>query len=81
MANIQVLDVQNTVPSYVGHKSATGRTVPASLTLLLAMNPSQARNVEFLSQNETLSVVQTQNDTNPPPLQQCIGTDQTTAPA
>ncbi len=43
------------------------------------MNPSQARNAEFLSQNETLSVVQTQQDANPPPLQQCIGTDQTTA--
>ena len=81
MANIQVLDVQSTVPSYAGHKSAAGRTVPASETLLLAMNPSQARNAQFLGQNETLSVVQTQQDANPPPLQQCIGTDQTaTAP-
>lgn len=79
MANIQVLDVQDTVPSFVGHRSATGRTIPTSLTLLLAMNPSQARNAEFLSQNETLSVVQTQQDANPPPLQQCIGTDQTSA--
>jgi Flp pilus assembly protein CpaB len=79
MANIQVLDVQDTVPSFVGHRSAAGRTIPTSLTLLLAMNPSQARNAEFLSQNETLSVVQTQQDANPPPLQQCIGTDQTSA--
>jgi hypothetical protein len=48
---------------------------------LLAMNPSQARNAQFLGQNETLAVVQTQQDANPPPLQQCIGTDQTaTAP-
>jgi Flp pilus assembly protein CpaB len=77
MANIQVLDVENTVPSFAGHRSATGRTIPANETLLLAVNPAQARNVEFLSQNETLSVVQTQNDANPPPLQQCIGTDQT----
>jgi Flp pilus assembly protein CpaB len=77
MANIQVLDVQSTVPSFAGHKSAAGRTIPASETLLLAMNPSQARNTQFLGQNETLSVVQTQQDANPPPLQQCIGTDQT----
>jgi Flp pilus assembly protein CpaB len=79
MANIQVLDVQSTVPSYVGHKSAAGRTIPASETLLLAMNPSDARSAEFLGQNETLSVVQTQQDANPPPLLQCIGTDQTTS--
>jgi Flp pilus assembly protein CpaB len=81
MANIQVLDVQSTVPSFAGHKSVAGRTIPASETLLLAMSPSQARNAQFLGQNETLSVVQTQQDANPPPLQQCIGTDQTaTAP-
>jgi Flp pilus assembly protein CpaB len=81
MANIQVLDVQSTVPSYAGHKSAAGRTIPASETLLLAMNPGDARNAQFLGQNETLSVVQTQQDASPPPLQQCIGTDQTsTAP-
>ena len=78
MANIQVLDVQSTVPSYAGHKSATGRTIPATETLLLAMTPDNARTVEFLSQNESVSVVQTQLDANPPPLQQCIGTDQTT---
>jgi Flp pilus assembly protein CpaB len=81
MANIQVLDVQSTVPSYAGQKSPAGRTIPASETLLLAMKPGQARDAQFLGQNETLSVVQTQQDANPPPLQQCIGTDQTsTAP-
>ncbi len=79
MANIQVLDVQSTVPSFAGHKTAAGRTIPASETLLLAVNSAQARNLEFLSQNESVSVVQTQKDTNPPPLQQCIGTDQTAA--
>jgi Flp pilus assembly protein CpaB len=79
MSNIQVLDVESTVPSYASHRTAAGRTIPANETLLLAVNSSQARNIEFLSQNETLSVVQTQNDTNPPPLQQCIGTDQTTS--
>jgi Flp pilus assembly protein CpaB len=81
MANIQVLDVQSTVPSFAGHRSATGRTIPTTETLLLAMNPGEARNAQFLAQNETLAVVQTQQDANPPPLQQCIGTDQTaTAP-
>lgn len=77
MANIEVLDVQSTVPSYASKPSATGRAIPASETLLLAAASGQARSLEFLSQNETLSVVQTQKDTNPPPLQQCIGTDQT----
>lgn len=79
MSNIDVLDVQSTVPSYAGHQTSTGRTIPATETLLLAVNPSNARNIEFLSQNESISVVQTQQDANPPPLQQCIGTDQTTA--
>ena len=78
MANVQVLDVQSTVPSYAGHRSTAGRTIPTSETLLLAVNPGQARTIEFLSQNESISLVQTQQDANPPPLQQCIGTDQTT---
>ena len=81
MTNIQVLDVESTVPSYASHKTAAGRTIPTSETLLLAVNPSQARSIEFLSQNESISVVQTQRDTNPPPLGQCVGTDQTASPA
>jgi Flp pilus assembly protein CpaB len=79
MSDIDVLDVQSTVPSYASHQTSTGRTIPATETLLLAVTPSNARNIEFLSQNESISVVQTQQDANPPPLQQCIGTDQTTA--
>jgi len=78
MTNIQVLDVQSTVPSYASHHTADGRTIPASETLLLAVSSSNARSLEFLSQNESVSVVQTQKDTNPPPVAQCIGTDQTT---
>jgi len=81
MSNIEVLDVQSTVPSYASKPSSSGRTIPTSEVLLLAVNPSQARNIEFLAENEVLSVVQTQKDTSPPPLGQCIGTDQTaTAP-
>jgi len=81
MTNIEVLDVESTVPSYASHKTAAGRTIPTSETLLLAVNPSQARSIEFLSQNESISVVQTQRDTNPPPLGQCVGSDQTAGPA
>ena len=77
MADIQVLDVQSTVPSYTSKPSATGRTIPANETLLLAVTPSNARALEFLSQNESVSVVQTQKDASPPPVGQCIGTDQT----
>jgi len=77
MTNIQVLDVESTVPTYSSHPTSAGRTIPASETLLLAVSPSNARSLEFLSQNESVSVVQTQKDTNPPPVAQCIGTDQT----
>jgi len=77
MANIQVLDVQSTVPAFAGHPKSSARTIPANETLLLAVSPSQARSVQFLAQNEALSVVQTQKDTSPPPVGQCIGTDQT----
>ena len=79
MANIQVLDVESTVPSYTSKPSATGRTIPANETLLLAVTPNNARTLEFLSQNESVSVVQTQKDVSPPPVGQCIGTDQTTS--
>jgi hypothetical protein len=79
MANIQVLDVESTVPSFTSHPSAAGRAVPASETLLLAVSPSNARSLEFLSQNESVSVVQTQSDVSPPPVGQCIGTDQTSS--
>jgi len=79
MADIQVLDVQSTVPSFTSKPSSAGRAVPATETLLLAVSPSNARTLEFLSQNETVSVVQTQRDASPPPVGQCIGTDQTTS--
>ncbi len=79
MANIEALDVESTEPTYSSHPSAAGRTIPPSETLLLAVSPDQARTLEFLSQNESVSVVQTQKDTSPPPVGQCIGTDQTTS--
>jgi Flp pilus assembly protein CpaB len=79
MTNIEALDVESTEPSYSSHPTSAGRTIPSSETLLLAVSPDQARTLEFLSQNESVSVVQTQKDTSPPPLGQCIGTDQTTS--
>ncbi len=78
MTNIQVLDVESTVPSYAGHKSTSARPIPGSETMLLAVTGQQARTLQFLSQNESLSVVQPQQGAVPPPLMQCIGTDQTT---
>ena len=79
MANIQVLDVSQTSPPLAGSKASAGRTIPTGETLLLALTPSQSRSLEFLSQNEAISVVQTQHDTTPPPLAQCIGSQQTTS--
>ena len=79
MADIQVLDVSQTSPSLADSKGSAGRTIPSGETLLLALTPTQARNLQFLSQNETVSVVQTQHDTNPPPVGPCIGTNQTTS--
>jgi Flp pilus assembly protein CpaB len=79
MADIEVLDVQSTAPTFSSHPTTAGRTVPATETLLLAMTPDNARTMEFLSQNEAVSVVQTQKDLSAPPVGQCIGTDQTTS--
>jgi Flp pilus assembly protein CpaB len=79
MANIEVMDVQSTAPAFSSHPSSAGRTIPTAETLLLAVTPNQARSIEFLSQNESLSVVQTQNDLGAPPVNACIGANQTTA--
>ncbi len=75
MADIEVLDVSSTSPSLAASKG--GRSVPGSETLLLALNPGQARTLQFIQQNETVAVVQTQDGTLPPVIGQCIGTDQT----
>ena len=86
MTNIEVMDVSSTSPSLDGTKAPVGtaaaagstpRTVPGAETLLLALTPAQARNIEFLSQDESISVVQPDQEINPPAVGQCIGTDQT----
>ena len=46
---------------------------------MLAVTPGQARSLQFLSQNESISVVQPNQEANPPTVGQCIGTDQTTS--
>ncbi len=88
MANIQVLDVSSTSPTLANTKGTTGttstagnttpRSVPGSETILLALQPGQARTLEFLSQDESISVVQPQQAGQSPAVAQCIGTDQTT---
>jgi Flp pilus assembly protein CpaB len=87
MANIEVLDVSQTSPNLANTKGATpgapssARSVPSSETLLLALTPGQARTLSFLSQNESISVVQPQQGAVPPAVGECIGTGQTsTAP-
>jgi Flp pilus assembly protein CpaB len=86
MTNIEVMDVSSTSPSLAGTKGPVGasaaaggtpRTVPGAETLLLALTPAQTRNLQFLSQNEAISVVQPDQEVNPPAVGQCIGTDQT----
>jgi hypothetical protein len=85
------MDVSSTSPSLAGTKGPVGssssssaaaaastpRSVPGSETLLLALTPAQAHTLEFLSQNESISVVQPDQEVNPPAIGQCIGTDQT----
>jgi Flp pilus assembly protein CpaB len=85
MTDIDVMDVSSTSPALSGTKGApasaapsAGRTVPGAETLLLALTPGQARSLQFLSQNEAISVVQPNQEVSPPTVGQCIGTDQTT---
>jgi Flp pilus assembly protein CpaB len=86
MTNIEVMDVSSTSPSLEGTKAPAGassapgstpRTIPGAETLLLALTPAQTRTLQFLSQDEAISVVQPDQETNPPAVGQCIGTDQT----
>lgn len=78
MSNIEVVDVSTVVPSYSSNPSVVGgRSVPPTLTLLLAVNPSQARVLTFESQNETLAVAQTQKNAGAVGVGTCIGTAQT----
>ncbi|HEY3842751.1 MAG TPA: RcpC/CpaB family pilus assembly protein [Acidimicrobiales bacterium] len=78
MSNVEVLDVSDTVPALGNHPAAGGRTIPPSLTLLLAVNPTQTRLITFMTLNESLYVAQTQNGATPVPVGTCIGTGQTT---
>jgi Flp pilus assembly protein CpaB len=91
MSNIEVLDVSQVVPtlntgtnpaaSAAAAAAAAGppiRTIPSTLTLLLSVTPAQAQEITFMTQNETLSVAQTQKGATPPPLSTCVGTGQYT---
>jgi Flp pilus assembly protein CpaB len=90
MSNIEVLDVSQVVPTLNSSGTSTAaatttattapttRTIPPSLTLLLSVTPAQAQEITFMTQNETLSVAQTQKGVTPPPLSTCVGTGQYT---
>jgi Flp pilus assembly protein CpaB len=80
MTNIEVIDVSSTSPSLAATKgTGTGRSVPGAETMLLALTPGQARSLSFLEQNESISVVQPDQEVGTPVVGQCIGTDQTTS--
>jgi Flp pilus assembly protein CpaB len=78
MSNIEVLDVSDVVAPLGSHPSSVGRTIPTSMTLLLAVNPAQTRLIAFMAQNESLYVAQTQKGATPVAVGTCIGTGQTT---
>jgi Flp pilus assembly protein CpaB len=88
MTDIEVLDVSQIVPALstgnsttatttattTAGSTSTGRVIPPNLTLLLSVSPAQAQEITFMTQNETLSVAQTQTGTTPPPLGVCLST-------
>jgi Flp pilus assembly protein CpaB len=78
MSSVEVMDVSNVVPALSANATSASRVVPSSITILLAVNPTQARLLTFMSENETLSVVQSQKGTQNVPVGACIGTGQTT---
>lgn len=51
---VTVLDVSNQVAPYRSARAAAGRTVPGSLTFLLAVTPAQAQTLIFYTTNEAL---------------------------
>jgi Flp pilus assembly protein CpaB len=77
--SLEVLDVSQIVAPSNSKPSASGRTIPANITLLLAVTPTQAQEITFMMQNETLSVAQTQKGDVPPAASLCMGTGQYTA--
>lgn len=81
MTDIEVLDVSTVVPTLAPHANTATRAVPASVTILLAVNPSQARLITFETASESLAVAQTQTGTTPPAVGVCIGTGQTAIPS
>jgi Flp pilus assembly protein CpaB len=79
MSSVEVLDVSSVVPALSQNATSASRAVPSSITILMAVSPPQARLLTFMSENETLSVVQSQKGTQNPPTGACIGTGQTTS--
>ncbi|MHB1487569.1 MAG: RcpC/CpaB family pilus assembly protein [Acidimicrobiales bacterium] len=75
-SNVPVLDVSIHLPDYASAPSATGRVSPPNLTYLLAVSPTQAQAIIFMTTNEALYLTQAQSGQAPLPLGQCVGTTQ-----
>lgn len=56
---VEVLDVSNEIPAYRSNPTSAGRTVPGSITVLLAVKPDQAPQVVFYADDEQLYLVAT----------------------
>jgi len=55
---VQVLDVSSAVPAYVSDPTAGGRSVPGSMTVLLAVTPQEAMKLIYYTSNEQLYLTQ-----------------------
>ena len=69
---VEVLDVSTEVPPFSSAPSAAGRTVPGSVTVLLAVSPQLAPKIVFYAMNEQLYLVAT-DGANPAASAACYG--------
>ena len=69
---VEVLDVSTEVPPYTSAPSAAGRSVPSSVTVLLAVSPQLAPKIVFYAMNEQLYLVAT-DGANPTASNSCFG--------
>ena len=73
-SHIQVLDVSDVVPAYRTNPSSGGRSVPSSITVLLAVTPAQAPGIVFYSANEQMYLTAA-NQSTTAPSSACVGLD------
>jgi len=53
-SKVQVLDVSSAVPAYVSDPTSAGRSVPGTMTVLVAATPREALNLIYYTTNEQL---------------------------